>query len=56
MTKIEMQNRIKILRNELENRYKYGVIKLADDGKPISTKLLQDELYALIYKLSKFDY
>lgn len=55
-TRIEIQARIKELRDELETRHKYGTVKMAGaDGTPISTQKLQDELYALIYKLSKRD-
>lgn len=53
MTRSEMQNKIKILRDELENRYKYGVVKIANEKTPISVEQIQSELYALIYKLSK---
>lgn len=54
MTRSDTQSRINSLRNELENRYKYGTIKMAAaDGTPISTEALQSELYSLIYKLSK---
>jgi hypothetical protein len=56
MSKNDMQARIRNIKEELENRYKYGTIKLADaDGKPISTEALQNELFSLIYKLSKRD-
>lgn len=56
MTRTEMQSRVTALREELENRYKHGTIKMASaDGKPISTEALQNELYSLIYKLSKRD-
>lgn len=56
MTRLEVQNRIKTLREELENRHKYGTVKLASkDGEPISTAKLQNEMYALIYKLSKME-
>ena len=56
MTRSGMQSRVRALREELENRHKYGTIKLAkDDGSPISASELQDELYSLIYKLSKFE-
>lgn len=49
-----MQVRIKIIREELENRTKYGTIKLANlDGSPVDTLILQNELYLLTYKLSK---
>ena len=56
MTRNEMHARAKLLREELENRYKYGTVKLAsNDGKPIPTEKLQEELYSLIYSLSKTD-
>lgn len=49
-----MQNRIRALREELENRYKYGTVKLANnDGSVIESSKLQNEMYSLIYKLSK---
>jgi hypothetical protein len=54
MTRSEMQTRISALREELENRTKYGSVKLANaDGTPISVEKLQEELYSLIYRLSK---
>lgn len=54
MSRTEMQNKIKKLRDELENRYKYGTVKLAEkNGEPIPTVNLQNELYSLIYKLSR---
>lgn len=56
MTKSEMQTRVNALREELETRYKYGTIKLANsDGTPASTEKLQNEMYSLIYKISKRD-
>lgn len=55
MTRLEMQTRIKALREELENRHKYGTVKMATDGNPIATESLQDEMYQLIYRLSKLD-
>jgi hypothetical protein len=56
MTRSEIQVRMKELREELENRHKTGLSKMADaDGKTISTVVLQNELYSLSYKLSKFD-
>lgn len=56
MTRSEIQSRIRALREELENRHKYGTIKLAEkDGSPISAEKLQSELYYLIYKSSKSD-
>jgi hypothetical protein len=54
MTRSEMQARITALREELESRHKYGTIKMASsDGTPITTEKLQNELYSLIYRLSK---
>ncbi len=54
MTRTEIQAKIRELRSELENRHKYGTVKLANsDGTPISTEELQNELYSLIYKASK---
>ena len=56
MNKLEMQIRIKNLKEELEARYQYGIIKMAsDDGSPIPTEILQNEMFKLIYKLSKMD-
>lgn len=56
MTRLDIQARIKSLRDELENRHKYGTVKMAaTDGSPIPTEHLQNELYSLLYKLSKFD-
>ncbi len=56
MTRLEMQTRAKALRTELEDRYKYGTVKIASkDGKPVPTLDLQNELYDLIYRLSKFE-
>jgi len=52
-TRADIQNRIRIIRDELEARHKYGTIKIANtDGTPVSVEKLQKELYALIYKLS----
>lgn len=54
MTRTELQARIKVLRDELDNRHKYGTIKLAKtDGSPIAAEDLQKEMFSLIYKLSK---
>lgn len=54
MTRSDIQTRINFLREELENRHKYGTIKIANaDGSPVATLALQNELYSLIYKLSK---
>lgn len=56
MTRLELQARIKAIREELENRHKYGTVKMAaGDGTPISTERLQNEMYSLIYKMSKLD-
>lgn len=56
MKRSEIQDRIRALREELENRHKYGTIKIADDnGKPIPSDILQNELYSLVYKYSKLD-
>ena len=56
MTRSELQTRIKALREELENRHKYGTVKMAAaDGTPVPTDKLQGELFSLIYKLSKFE-
>ena len=56
MLRNKIQSRIRSLREELDNRYKYGTIKLADlNGNPISIDKLQNEMYSLIYKLSKLD-
>lgn len=54
MNRLDMQTRIKALREELEERHKNGTVKLAkEDGTPISTETLQNEMYSLIYQLSK---
>ena len=56
MTRLEMQTRVNALREDLETRHKYGTIKLANaDGTPVPTEKLQNEMYSLIYKLSKRD-
>jgi hypothetical protein len=56
MTRLEIQTRIKTLRDELETRHKTGAVKLATaDGKPVPSDKLQSELYSLIYKLSKME-
>lgn len=56
MTRSEIQARIRVLKEELETRHKYGTVKLAAaDGKPIPVETLQAELYSLIYKASKLD-
>ena len=54
MTRLEMHARARLLREELEARYKYGTIKIANNkGEPIETTVLQKELYSILYKLSK---
>ena len=56
MTRLEIQTRINQIRDELEARHKYGTVKMAsEDGKPIPTEKLQNEMYSLVYKLSKID-
>jgi hypothetical protein len=56
MTRLELQVKISAIREELENRHKNGVVKMAgSDGQPIPTEQLQNDLYSLLYKLSKFD-
>jgi hypothetical protein len=56
MTRNEMHVRAKKLREELETRHKYGTIKIANqDGTPVPTEKLQEELYSIIYRLSKMD-
>jgi hypothetical protein len=56
MTRLEMLSRVDALREELETRHKYGTVKIADaNGAPIPTETLQNEMYSLIYKLSKTD-
>lgn len=54
MTRLETQSRINELRDELETRHKHGTVKIANaDGTPVATEALQNELYSLIYKMSK---
>jgi LEA14-like dessication related protein len=54
MTRSEIQARIRILKDELETRHKYGTVKIASpNGDPIPVENLQSELYSLIYRLSK---
>lgn len=56
MIRLEIQTKIKEIKEELENRHKYGTIKMASsDGTPISTEILQNQLFSLIYRLSKFE-
>jgi hypothetical protein len=54
MTRTEMQTRVREIRAELETRHKTGMTKLAnEDGSPVSTDSLQNEMFSLIYRLSK---
>jgi len=56
MTRTEMQSRIRILRDELENRHRFGTVKLAQvNGEPVPVEKLQAELYSLMYKVSKIE-
>lgn len=56
MTRLEIQARVKTIREELEARHKTGMVKMAKaDGTPIPTETLQNEMYSLIYRLSKFE-
>lgn len=56
MSKFEMQTRVRSIREELETRTKTGMTKMAaEDGSPIPTETLQNEMFSLIYRLSKID-
>lgn len=56
MTRLQLQTQIKTLRDELDNRYKTGTVKIAAaDGTPIPNQELQDKLFSLIYQLSKLE-
>lgn len=56
MNRLEVQAQIRKLREELETRHKTGVVKIATkDGTPAPTEELQDQLFSLIYKLSKME-
>jgi hypothetical protein len=55
MTPLDIRIRILALREELEARHKYGTVKMAKNGKPIPTKQLQDEMFALILKKSRLE-
>jgi len=56
ITRSDIQTRIREIRAELENRHKTGLVKMAKaDGTPISTVDLQNEMFALTYRLSKFE-
>jgi hypothetical protein len=56
ITRSDINTRIREIRTELESRHKTGMVKMAQsDGTPISTETLQNEMFALTYRLSKFD-
>jgi hypothetical protein len=56
MSRSEIQDRVRLLREELEARHKNGLVKMAgEDGEPIPTEDLQNKLYSLIYRLSKME-
>jgi hypothetical protein len=56
MSRTEIQTRIREIRAELEARHKTGIVKMAsEDGQPIPTETLQNEMFALTYRLSKFE-
>lgn len=56
MSPLEMQMRVKAIRDELENRHKTGLAKMAaSDGAPIPSENLQNEMFSLIYRLSKLE-
>jgi hypothetical protein len=57
MTRLDIQLRVKALREELETRHKQGTVKTAAnfDGESASTKELQNELFSLLYRLSKME-
>lgn len=57
MTRLDLQLKIRALREELENRHKLGTVKIAStfEGKPATTKDLQNQLFSLLYHLSKMD-
>lgn len=54
MTRSDMQARIRAIKEELETRHKHGTVKMASsDGTPIPVIALQNELFSLIYQVSK---
>jgi hypothetical protein len=56
MTRLEVQIKIKSIREELEARHKTGVVKSGSEGGiPVPTRELQSQLFSLIYKLSKME-
>jgi hypothetical protein len=56
LTRAEITERIRVIREELEHRVKTGMTKIAfEDGQPVPTLSLQNEMFSLIYRLSKFE-
>lgn len=56
LSRAEMNERVRVIREELENRVKTGITKIAfEDGRPVPTEALQNELFSLIYRLSKLE-
>jgi len=56
MSPLEMQMRVKAIRDELESRHKTGIAKMAStDGTLVPTENLQNEMFSLIYRLSKLE-
>lgn len=56
LSRAEMNERVRVIREELENRVKTGITKIAfEDGRPVPTEDLQNELFSLIYRLSKLE-
>lgn len=56
LSRAEMTERVRVIREELENRVKTGITKIAfEDGRPVPTLDLQNELFSLIYRLSKLE-
>ena len=54
MTRSDMQARIRAIKEELESRHKHGAVKMAsNDGTPVPVNILQNELFNLIYRVSK---
>jgi len=56
MTRAEIQSKIRVIRYELENRTKYGTVKLAfADGTIPTIVQLQNEMYSLVCRLSRIE-
>jgi hypothetical protein len=56
MTRLDIQAIVKTLRDELETRHKHGTVKMAaEDGTPVPTSVIQNEMFSLIYRLSKME-